>query len=169
MRTRRTTYLRTTALVVTLVGCILYILSLSGPSIDRALVGKGIAIRMHVELGGFQLGLGWGAPQPTWLGTPQWGLTDFTLFGFHLGYRQRDFNGNGITEQWLLFGLPWWFLLALWAAPTLDRRGRRWQRRLLATKRLTAARRRFRCPSCGYDCRATPQRCPECGIRLSFF
>jgi PAS domain S-box-containing protein len=54
--------------------------------------------------------------------------------------------------------LPNWFLLAVlavlparWAAL---RRGR-WRRAELAA--------RGRCPSCGYDLRATPERCPECG------
>jgi hypothetical protein len=50
---------------------------------------------------------------------------------------------------------PCWFLLLLFAAlPSL---------RLLTQVRSWRSRRRGLCPSCGYDLRATPGRCPECG------
>ncbi|HSI37193.1 MAG TPA: hypothetical protein VK986_26640 [Tepidisphaeraceae bacterium] len=49
---------------------------------------------------------------------------------------------------------PWWMPTVAFA--------------LLPAVRLTLALRRRRrdpnlCPACGYDCRATPERCPECG------
>jgi predicted amidophosphoribosyltransferase len=54
-----------------------------------------------------------------------------------------------------LFGVPHWVILpALAALPAI------------AVRRLWTARRRAtlgRCASCGYDLRASPERCPECG------
>jgi hypothetical protein len=54
--------------------------------------------------------------------------------------------------------VPYWFpALVTAAAPAA------W-----ITRRRRAARRRAigRCPTCGYDCRATPRKCPECGTDL---
>jgi hypothetical protein len=51
--------------------------------------------------------------------------------------------------------MPSWFAAAvLGILPTL------WSRRFFVQKRLRA---KGRCPTCGYDLRATPERCPECG------
>ncbi|HEV2292424.1 MAG TPA: hypothetical protein VGR35_01130 [Tepidisphaeraceae bacterium] len=52
--------------------------------------------------------------------------------------------------------IPWWFIWLATAVPPTwlwmsHRRHARWLRRS------------GRCPACGYDMRATPERCPECG------
>jgi hypothetical protein len=53
--------------------------------------------------------------------------------------------------------VPHWALAALFAVPPAA-----WSR---SVARLLRARRRTRghCPTCGYDLRASPERCPECG------
>jgi hypothetical protein len=59
-----------------------------------------------------------------------------------------------MTQQYTALALPWWLLSLLFALRPA----------LLLRRRL--ARRHHRpghCPTCGYDLRATPTRCPECG------
>ena len=77
-------------------------------------------------------------------------FSDFTS-----GARPGDGGLVFYGDARLLFRMPYWLVLLAAAAPgTL----------CVAVRRLP--RRRFpyvRCPVCGYDLRATPDRCPECG------
>ena len=57
----------------------------------------------------------------------------------------------GFTSRALL--VPHWFVCAITAALPLWLVARRRRERHAAGK----------CPVCGYDLRATPDRCPECG------
>jgi hypothetical protein len=51
--------------------------------------------------------------------------------------------------------LPYWLVALICIFPLLISGRRAWTRRQRQTNN--------RCPSCGYDLRATPERCPECG------
>jgi hypothetical protein len=78
---------------------------------------------------------------------PTWFETDHAWAGFH--FLRSTYND-------VFVGIPSWFVLLVLAAVcggSLYEPGRR--RR--------AQRAAGLCPSCGYDLRATPGRCPECG------
>jgi hypothetical protein len=61
--------------------------------------------------------------------------------------------------QTLLVSVPHWLLLAVAAFPALLILPPRIHRRLRTRRRLRLGL----CPTCGYDLRASPGRCPECG------
>jgi hypothetical protein len=87
-------------------------------------------------------------PRPTW---------SYSAAG--VGYVTSPIPGGG-ADRYL--AVPFWLLVTV-LAPLPAVRAGTWARRRLRVR--TAAHRSGlgRCASCGYDLRATPERCPECG------
>jgi hypothetical protein len=69
------------------------------------------------------------------------------------GFAYITGTSNGVPQPWWLFMAPHWSLALLFTIAPLT-----WLIRRL--RRATPA---GLCPTCGYDLRATPDRCPECG------
>lgn len=91
------------------------------------------------------------ALSPVQPGPIRWG------FGMHVSRTNGPPVGNWRRAGWPVVGMfaPYWFVLCLTAllpAWWLWRRGTEWRRR-----------RHGQCLACGYDLRASPDRCPECG------
>jgi hypothetical protein len=84
-------------------------------------------------------------------GARAWTAGGFELF--HKSYAIPTFS----DRQWSITA-PAWFFAMLFALPPLIR--------LAGLRRALIARRRRRmglCARCGFDLRASPYRCPECG------
>jgi hypothetical protein len=85
--------------------------------------------------------------------------------GFGIGWGTHRWNGNTpIIVSSAHVMVPWLYVIAFAVAPTIDAKLR--PRRRLRQRRVRAMRRRrmWICRGCGYDLRATPSRCPECGL-----
>jgi hypothetical protein len=89
------------------------------------------------------LDLGW---RDSWLGR----------LGFAYFHQPRRSAPDYQSSMWF-FGAPLWFLACLIYPFPLLMMARKWQRRRRCYRGL--------CPQCGYDTRATPDRCPECGLK----
>jgi hypothetical protein len=117
-----------------------------------------LMVRLEVSQG--QIGIY--VCRPEWPGPRRWWLpAGFTHYAL-----QPPLDPEFIGSPWLiepdssyLLRLPCWWTcmlsgvaLAVWTVVLSRRRWQRWRRRT-----------RGLCVECGYDLRATPERCPECG------
>ena len=93
----------------------------------------------------FRLDSGPAAETPFWADDwPDWNARGFQFV------RADD----TISWQWRLWVPLWFLVLALSLLPAAS---------LMNRRRETYRKKHCRCPACGYDLRATPGRCPECG------
>jgi hypothetical protein len=78
-----------------------------------------------------------------------------------IGVRSEDVltARRSITRHTLRFGFSWWILFITFSILPLGR----FTAFAMRLRRRRARRRDSRCLACGYDLRATPDRCPECG------
>lgn len=88
---------------------------------------------------------------------------DRTTYGFswHEKRRTGDYSGGTYVQRYWQRSVPLWLVAALCGIlPAV------WLLKFWRARRRAARIRVGRCPVCGYDVRATPVRCPECGMLL---
>lgn len=87
------------------------------------------------------------APPPAW------------TIGGHFGFY---FVKNGLGSHFHMVCLPYWFIIALFFPPLLPL-----ARRYITQLRGESRKRAGLCVVCGYDLRASKERCPECGTVIT--
>ena len=98
-----------------------------------------------------------------WAGSPQ--EPGLGIYGSYRLWRFAGFHYFSHPPQWGYFSdtrilvIPYWFPLVLSLTPLVPI----WRRARRAAKVRAGV-----CLGCGYDLRATPERCPECGIAPPF-
>lgn len=76
-------------------------------------------------------------------------------FGPRAGFYFRGYETHGVCQSTNHLIVPYWFAAAIMIVMP--------GARCWAMLRKWSRRRDMRCSNCGYDLRATPLRCPECG------
>lgn len=83
----------------------------------------------------------------------------FHVLGFEYTHEAFPYSGpftdSFFLPVWRLIAVPYWAPFGLLVLHPVGR--------LLGSLRRARRRRQLRCVQCGYDLRATPGRCPECG------
>jgi hypothetical protein len=92
------------------------------------------------------------APVPQWVDQPS--VTRWYAAGFRVSQSFSP-SGDGTTVEWAAIAIPYWAIAVAASALALVVFGPK----VLRRRRRNAGR----CERCGYDLRATPGRCPECG------
>jgi len=91
-----------------------------------------------------------------------WGHIPYNWNALGFAYAGKTDTIKGVIVQWQLLTLPYWFLtLASAILPAT------WLRKFIRRRRERGRASRGHCPACGYDLRASPDRCPECGTAAS--
>ena len=83
--------------------------------------------------------------------------TDHSILGIR--WASAEYNDGEIAIRPIV--VPYAWIVALLGIPPLLRIG------VMVRRRLRIERRPGLCPTCGYDLRATAERCPECGMAVS--
>jgi hypothetical protein len=106
--------------------------------------------------------LGDAFPEPVWTRRMDRRTPGYILFdAFYLAHGRQTFGfglaqwNGGWGQEVLAVGIPHWALLTATLLPQTA-----W---LLRWRRRRKQSRAGLCQTCGYDLRATPDRCPECG------
>ena len=94
-----------------------------------------------------------------WPQEPEFRLTRYdsvVYYGTRYSKRLLGFGAATLQNGGRYVNIPHWFLLVMAITPAA------W-----AGWRMRRSRESGRCRKCGYDLRATPMRCPECGTEVA--
>jgi hypothetical protein len=81
----------------------------------------------------------------------------YSIIGFRLASGTLSLTSQ-INSKYTVIALPYWFLVIVFGVLPMGPFKGAWQRR--------RRRRRGLCITCGYDIRASSNRCPECGAEI---
>jgi hypothetical protein len=95
-------------------------------------------------------------PLGGWRYQPRWRSLGFSLETTTESYPRKFVPGTSRVARGVALALPYWFIISVTGILPLL-----WTTRFRKKDHAAAL-----CPRCGYDVRATPGQCPECGIRI---